>query len=104
MQATGQVGAAKTVFSQGKRRPCQAQIRFASPPDLPRLIFVDPKDSDAVKLREFWDKHTQERSCVQDEVCWVVLCVEACQEIPVGRERKNEYRKLGRKRRRRMWW
>ena len=37
-----------------------------------------------MKLWQLRNKHTQERSCIQDEVGWIIFCVEACQEIPEG--------------------
>lgn len=45
-----------------------------------------------MQLWQFRNKHTQERRGVQNEMCWVVFGVEACQEIPaLKRKKETEY-------------
>ena len=48
------------------------------------LIFIDAEDSNAMQLWQLGDKHGQERGCVEDEVCWIILGVETHQEVPAG--------------------
>lgn len=45
------------------------------------LIFIDAKDSNPMQLWQLGDKHSQERGCVEDKVCWIILCIETCQEV-----------------------
>jgi len=37
-----------------------------------------------MQLWQLGDKHGQERGCVEDEVCWIILGVETHQEVPAG--------------------
>lgn len=37
-----------------------------------------------MQLRHLGDKHGQERGCVEDKVCQIILGVETCQEVPAG--------------------
>lgn len=48
------------------------------------LIFIDAKDSNTMQLWQLGDKHGQERGCVEDKVCRIILCVETRQEVPAG--------------------
>lgn len=48
------------------------------------LVFIDAKDSNTMQLWQLGDKHSQQRGCVEDKVCWIILCVETRQEVPAG--------------------
>lgn len=37
-----------------------------------------------MQLWHLGDKHGQERGCVEDKVCQIILGVETCQEVPAG--------------------
>lgn len=37
-----------------------------------------------MQLWQLGDKHGQERGCVEDKVCWIILCVETRQEVSAG--------------------
>lgn len=55
------------------------------------LIFIDAKDSNAMQLWQLGDKNSQERGGVEDEVCWIVLCVETGQEVQNYRRDCEEF-------------
>lgn len=48
------------------------------------LIFIDAKDSNPVQLWQLGNKHGQERGCVEDKVCRIILCIETRQEVAAG--------------------
>lgn len=37
-----------------------------------------------MQLWQLGDKHGQERGCVEDKVCGIILCIETRQEVPAG--------------------
>lgn len=54
----------------------------------PPSVFINPKETDAVELRQFGDKHGEQGNGVDDEVDPVILCIETGEEIPAeGRTR-----------------
>lgn len=42
-----------------------------------------------MQLWQLGDEHGQEGSRVENKVCWIILCVETCQEVPVAEKGAN---------------
>lgn len=47
-----------------------------------QLVSIDAKQSDAIKLRKFWDENGQKRDCIHNEVILVIPGIETGQEKP----------------------